>query len=151
MVIAWVYRAPDVTLFCDNIDRLFNQVVIKKTILICGDFNIDLLKHVSHSSTKYFLDLTFSLDMYRVITKLTRISNVSTTLIDNIFINDTNSDITNGLLITDISDHLSVFGICKYDGNRCNRSCPARYNCQTSSENINALKTALNAHPWDSA
>ena len=47
MVIACVYRAPgsDVTLFCDTIDRLFNQVAVKKTIFICGGFNIDLLKH----------------------------------------------------------------------------------------------------------
>ena len=56
VVIGWVYRAPGlhVTLFCDNIDRLFNQVAIKKTIFICGDFNLDLLKHDSHSGTKYF-------------------------------------------------------------------------------------------------
>ena len=34
VVIACVYRAPgsDITLFCDNIDCLFNQVAIKKTI-----------------------------------------------------------------------------------------------------------------------
>ena len=38
VVIACVYRAPgsDVTLFCDNIDRLFSQVAIKKTIFICA-------------------------------------------------------------------------------------------------------------------
>ena len=65
VVIASVYRAPGsgVTLFCDSIDRLFNQVAIKKTLLICGDFNIDLLKHDSYSGTKYFLDLMFSFGM----------------------------------------------------------------------------------------
>ena len=53
VAIACVYRAlvSDVTLFCDDIDRLFNQVAIKKTIFICGDFNLDLLKHDSHSGT----------------------------------------------------------------------------------------------------
>ena len=83
-------------------DLLFNHVAIKKTIFICGDFNIDLLKHDSRSGTKYFLDLMFSLGTYTVITKPTRISNVSATLTDNIFTNDINSDITSGLLITDI-------------------------------------------------
>ena len=121
VVIACEYRAPgsDVTLFCDNIDRLFNQVAIKKAIFTCGDFNIDLFKHDSRSGTKYFLDLMFSLGMYPIITKPTRISKAR---IDNIFTNDINSDITSGLFITDTSDHLPVFAICKYDGNRCSRS-----------------------------
>ena len=85
LIIACVYRLPgsDVILLCDNTDRLFNQVAIKKTIFICGDFNIDLFKHDSHSATKYFLHLMFSLGIYPVINKPTRISNVLATLIDH--------------------------------------------------------------------
>ena len=52
VVIACVYRAPgsDLVVFCDNIDRLFNQVTLNKTILISG-FNINLLKYDSHRGT----------------------------------------------------------------------------------------------------
>ena len=109
VVIAFVYRTPgsDLTTFCDNIDRLFYQVTFKNTY-ICGGFNIDLLNYDSHRGTKYFLDLMFNLCMYPVITKPTRISNASAILIDNIFNNEINRDITSRLLITNISDHLSV-------------------------------------------
>ena len=91
----------------------------------------------------------FSLGMYPAITKPTRISNVSATLIDNIFTNYINRDITSGLLITEISDHLSVFAVCKNDGNLYNRSDPARYIRETSVENISALKAAFDAHSWE--
>ena len=55
MVIACVYRTlvSYLTLFCDNIDRLFIQVTIKRSIFICGYFNIDLLKHDTHRGTKH--------------------------------------------------------------------------------------------------
>lgn len=149
VVIACVHIAPgsDVTLFCDTIERLFNQTAIKKAIFSCGDFNIDLLKHDSHGGTKYFVDLMFSLGIYPIITNPTTNSNVFAPLIDNIFTNDIDGDITSGLFVTDISDHLPVFAICKYDGNR--RSCPAKYQRQTSTDDANALETALNAHSWD--
>ena len=91
----------------------------------------------------------FSLGLYPVITKPIKILNVLATLIANIFTNDIDSDITSGLLIIDISNHLPVLAICKYDGNRCNRSCPARYKHLTSVENVNALKAALNVHSRD--
>ena len=102
-------------------------MTLNKTSFISGDFNIDLLKCDSHRGTNNCFNLMFSLDMYRLIIKPTRISNVSATLIDNIFTNDINRDITSGLLITDISDHLPVFAVCKYDCNLYNRSGRARY------------------------
>ena len=70
----------------------------------------------STGGTKNFLDLLFSLGMYPIITKQTIIWKVSATLIDNIF-TTFNSDITSGLLVIDISDHLPVFAICKCDSN----------------------------------
>ena len=98
------------TALCDNIDRLFNQLTIQEIICICGEFL------TSTGGTKHLLDLMFSLDMYPVITKQTIIWKVSATLIDNIF-TTFNSDITSGLLVIDISDHLPVFAICKCDSN----------------------------------
>ena len=41
-------------------------------------------------------------------------NNHSFTLIDNIFTNASDYDNTSGLLISDVSDHLPVFVICKY-------------------------------------
>ena len=41
-----------------------------------------------------------------VISRPTRITNISATLIDNIFVNDINENFTCGLFFTDISDDL---------------------------------------------
>ena len=41
----------------------------------------------------------------------TRITSYSATLIDNILTNNINSHVVNGLLFTDISDHLPIFSI----------------------------------------
>ena len=77
---------------------------------ICGDFNIDLLKYKIHQNTSRFVVMIFSLGLFPLITKPSRITQQSHTLIDIITNNiqqKTNSD----LLLNDISDHLPVFVI----------------------------------------
>ena len=54
------------------------------------------------------------LALYPIIDSPTRISNQSFSLIDSIFTNVTNHNITSGILINDITDHLPVFAICTY-------------------------------------
>ena len=80
-----------------------------KTIFVCGDLNIVLLKHESHKSTRNFLDMMYSLGMYPLIDKPTRITDFSATLIDNIFTNELHHNITSGILFNNISDHLPNF------------------------------------------
>ena len=77
-----------------------------------GDFNINLLNYTKHNNTKDFLDVMFSHFLYPVITRPTRITEYSATLIDNIFCNNLNKNsLTSGLLYTDISDHVPIFSI----------------------------------------
>ena len=78
-------------------------------MLVCGDFNIDLLQHETHDCVRQFLDLMYSIGLYPLITKPTRISQNTATLIDNIFTTDIEQHYTCGLLINDISDHLPIF------------------------------------------
>ena len=66
----------------DNLNK-----INKKNSFICGDFNIDLLKNDSHIQTKTFVDQLFGAGYYPLITKPTRISLTSQTLIDNICTN----------------------------------------------------------------
>ena len=47
--------------------------------------------------------------LFPLITKPTRITANSATLIDNIFTNHLTADICNGIIINDISDHLPIF------------------------------------------
>ena len=61
---------------------------------MCGDFNIDLLKHDTDNNTKQFLDTKHSLCHYTLIDKPTRITDSSITLKDNIFTNELRFNLT---------------------------------------------------------
>ena len=73
--------------------------------ILCGDFNIDLFVIDSHVPTAEFIHRIYSLSLMLVITKPTRATNHSATLIDNIFV-DNSLDYRAGILSSDISDHI---------------------------------------------
>ena len=74
-----------------------------------GDFNINLLNYDSDKEVSEFLDLFCSNPFLPAITKPTRITRKTKTLIDNIFYNSVNQNITSGNLTVSISDHLPQF------------------------------------------
>ena len=95
--------------FTLKFDEFLNKLNPSKyDIYIMGDMNIDLLKYHSHQQTERYLDMIYSLDLSPVITKPTRITNHTVTLIDLIYINNVNRLIS-GIVTVDISDHLPVF------------------------------------------
>ena len=79
-----------------------------------GDFNIDLINHESHLPTKEFIDLLSANSLYPTISKPTRITSHSATLIDNIFTNNLEHDIVSGMLYSDLTDHLPIFQITNF-------------------------------------
>ena len=86
---------------------------------------------------------------YPTISRPTRITNNSSTLIDNIFTNITQHKIHSGILYLDISDHFPVFNIYYI----CNIPRKAIYKilyrpCK-SANNIAKLKAKLNHTNWD--
>ena len=58
----------------------------------------------------------FSLGLHPLIDKPSRITEHSATLINNMFINELNNNISSGLIICDVTYHLPVFGmlLCKH-------------------------------------
>ena len=92
-------------------------------MFLYGDFNIDILKHDSHSGTKHFVDTMYSLNLYPLINKPTRVSRESATLIDNIFTNGLNKQTSSGVLINDITDNFPIYMYtqCEYEVTRSNR------------------------------
>ena len=111
IIASCIYRSPgsDVTVFSEHVEHLFLDLSLHKSMFLCGDFNIDILTHNSNRGIKYFLDTMYEIGLYPLIDRPTRISNQSFSLIDNIFTNVTNYNIT--ILINDITDHLPVFAI----------------------------------------
>ena len=112
------------------------------------DLNIDLLKHEHHSNTKNFLDLMYSLGFYPLIDKPTRITDISATLIDNIFTNELQHTITCGILFIDISDHLSIFALCEYQIRR-NTKMDTQYTRVINKDTITSLIQDLSLQSWD--
>lgn len=75
--------------------------------------NVNILRSGEHKDTCDFVNCMLSYSYYPLITKPTRITNTSKTLIDNIYCSNLMlvSQTLNGLLCTDISDHLPIFTI----------------------------------------
>ena len=71
-----------------------------------GDFNLNLTNYQSHNLTGEFLDMMYFNTFFPLITRPTRITSHSATLIDNIFQNSLETNLLSSLLFTDISDHL---------------------------------------------
>lgn len=114
-----VYRPPFMSLKCFN-ELLANTLTVlqteKKYIFITGDFNVNLLPHsIREKHSQDFKNL-FSQNFFTpLITKPTRVTPHSSTLIDNIFSNMPSvADVCKpGILRTSISDHYSIFCIMK--------------------------------------
>lgn len=87
-----------------------------KPCYITGDFNIDLLKYnYCNFSTEFFNQ--FSSSGYTpLISKPTRITKSTATLIDNIFTNNlSKTEHLNGILLNDISDHFPIFTTTEHE------------------------------------
>ena len=108
-----------------------------------GDYNINLLNIDNHLPTAEFLETMYSHGFYLLINKPTRIKNTTATLIDNIFRNYENirdTDLFNGILYTDISDHLPVFSV---NFKEKNKTVKPIYHRQYTKHNIEKFQQML--------
>ena len=114
IIIGNIYRPPNsnIQLFNDKMNEIMTKITNEqKDCYLMGDFNIDLLKYQQHNDTNNFLDTMFSHSFLPAINRPTRITSHTATSIDNIFSNCLmqNNQSDNGILFTDISDHLPIF------------------------------------------
>ena len=110
IIILSMYRALNSsdTVFQTSYKTLLEKLQSEhKHIIIGSDHNYDLLKSSVNKQTKLFLENTIASDMWPVITKPTRITKSTATLIDNIIVsNGIYSDYQCAILLEDLSDHL---------------------------------------------
>ena len=69
------------------------------------------LKAESHSDIDVSVNSVFMHSFIPLITRPTRFSTYNSSLIDNIFTNQSQDMLISGILISDISDHLSIYHI----------------------------------------
>ena len=112
ITIASMYRAPDtnelklVEEYKDILLELYKFSKSKRLILGM-DHNLDFLKNSIHRKTQDFIETNLDNNLLPVITRPTRITKTSATLIDNIFVSQSLMPSSESrIAIDDISDHL---------------------------------------------
>ena len=89
VIVGEIYRPPNsnLTEFVELLDGiLLNQYFRNKTCFLMGDSNLNLLNYDNHNCQE-FLNQMLSKSFIPLIRKPTRITDISSTLIDNIFVN----------------------------------------------------------------
>lgn len=111
LVVLNIYRTclGSVHIFLETLEQVLNEINSKfkdHTVIICGDFNINLMSN--DNSKISFIDLLITFNYKQTILSPTRITNNTSSLIDNIFVN-TNNFKHNGNITSALSDHMSQF------------------------------------------
>ena len=113
LIIGSVYRPPNTE--PDRFTEIFKDVkktcTSQKNSLILGlDHNLDLLKANLHRPTQTFLETIYEQGMLPMITKPTRISTSTATLIDNILLDQRLAgDSSSGIFVDNTSDHFPCY------------------------------------------
>ena len=95
IVIGIIYRMPNssVDVFNDRIAVIMNVIQkVRKLCYLMGGLNIDFLKAGDHRATGELLDVLYCTNVFPLITKLTRVTHMTATLIDHILTNNFDDD-----------------------------------------------------------
>ena len=153
LVIGVIYRMPDssVEIFNDRMNDWLNIIQREKKICyFLGDLNLDLLRNEEHRPTSTFLDILYSYNVYPLISKPTRVTANSATLIDHILTNnfDVQCKHKQGIWCNSITDHYAVFHITNGSGTVAEQS-EFILKRDYSYNNILKFKENLAKKQWD--
>ena len=153
IIVGSLYHSPN-TKETELINHVQNTIVKCKSVkqnldIILGmDHNLDLLKLNNHKGTRLFYDKMVELELVPSITRPTRITNHSATLIDNIFVcGSLQKDFDSSIIISDISDHLSSIFLAKQTKVKNNDSIEFESRCLSETK-ISNIKKKLDEIDW---
>ena len=112
LILSNIYKHNSVRLtsFKTLFKKHIKSMPIGSSLLIAGDFNIDLMKVQHDLNTANYLNKITALNCSQIIHAPTRITNTSRTLIDHIYIRHKHPiRILRGTFLNQISDHLMTF------------------------------------------
>ena len=151
MLVGAIYRPPNTPIgsFLNNYSDMCSKLQKHKHVIIGLDHNLDLLKSTRHSQTQQFLEITLEANLIPTITKPTRVTNTSATLIDNILIkSDLHETHRSNVIIDNISDHYpSLLAIDNPD--LSNVDSQQVTVCRINENEINKIKNKLNQTNWN--
>ena len=148
VIVGELYRPPatDLSKFFEQYTAILEKINFENKTLILGtDQNIDYLKIHEHVKTADFLDLNLSSGMLPMITRPTRITYKSATLIDNIYTNDINH-VDSSILLCDISDHLPC---CLFFGKKAKNNPIKVTTRKLNDKKIKSIKDHLMHVSWE--
>ena len=120
IIVGNVYRSPSRKPECFNelLDDVLNKIDRhrNKHILLTGDFNIDLIKYDDDTHGQALIETTTNKGFVQVISRPTRITDHSTTLIDHIYTNKIENTILSSVISVDLSDHLATYTVISIEG-----------------------------------
>ena len=112
IIVGEIYRPPNYpnAQFLEYLEQTLEVIENEnKLMILAGDFNYNMLKGCESNSAHTFTNLLSSYGFSPIITLPTRVQNEHESLLDNIFINDSNYCENAGVIVDDISDHFPVF------------------------------------------
>ena len=115
ILVGCVYKSPDsdLTAFISYLERISPKInYAKSDVIFLGDFNVDFLNKRNPAKRK-LLDFMRSLDCSQLIDKPTRITDISKSLIDFIFVNNEHRFVESGVIPLSISDHSLIYCVLK--------------------------------------
>ena len=121
VIVGNVYRSPSNSTqkFLDLYEHILQKLDKHKTkqVIISGDFNIDLIKHETDTFSQNLLDLTTKYGLAQTISRPTRITDTSATLIDHVYTNMISKVVTTSVITLDLTDHLATSITVSLDAN----------------------------------
>ena len=113
-VIGTIYKHPSMKIpdFLSKLGPVLDKVSSEgKTLILLGDFNVDLLKFDKDPNIFKFLDTLGSYSLKPYISLPTRVTETTKSIIDNIYVSALPFNAHSGNFLTSISDHLIQFTI----------------------------------------
>ncbi len=158
-----VYRSPsnkNKSHFIDMYDKVLGKLVRHKgkQIIVSGDFNIDLIKYNSETCCQDLIDTASNHGFVQIISRPTRVTDHSATLIDHVYTNKINSVVSSCVVTLDLSDHLATCVTVSLDStydraqynlpNRRDNSEQLEYRLYNEANN-EKFKSFIEAEDWD--
>ena len=154
-IVGVVYRRPgtDCQEFIDNIDQILSKIKNEnKKFYMMGDFNIDLLTLNDSQNASYLFNLLSSFNSHCTITKPTRVTSHSATLIDQFWTDNAEGLVDNGVIHSSVSDHFPIFSVFKIKINqkpKTNNEVSYKFIRNFNEENMTSFKNELIDTCWD--
>lgn len=148
-IVGIIYRPPNSSLdeFSMSIEFICDILVHEKQpCYIMGDFNIDLLK--DDSKTLDFINLLYSYHFFPTITKPTRVTSTTASLIDHVWTNNLQNHKISGIYHISISDHFPIFSMFSVDINCRPSHSITTYNRIYNNSSIEAFQSDLMNYNW---